>query len=318
MLTWKAAANKYIDYITIEKNYSRLTVRNYSHAIDTFITWLHLSGDNPVGPIPKSIPARFQNIEDLDIDTIRRYRLYLTQKQDNHKNTISLSTQVFYLHPLRSFLRFLIKNDYKTLDPSRVELPKTPDTRAVKFLDKPQINQLLDSIPKSTPIDFRDRAIIELLFSTGLRVSEIVKLNRIPNNFDRQELTVTGKGGRTRIVYISDSCLDALRRYLSTRFDLSPALFIRETHIDNTDMRLTTRSIQRIVKKYVSLSGLPSYISTHSLRHSFATDLLSNGADLRSVQELLGHKNIVTTQIYTHVTNKHLKNVYKQFHSGNK
>jgi site-specific recombinase XerD len=308
-MTYTKAIDQYIQHLTIECDYSKLTIRNYRRVLETFSTWL----------ISNRTPAISPNIEDLDIETVRLYRLCLSQKRDQGGQPLSQKTQTFYILPLRSLLRFLIENDCKTLEPSRIKLPKHKDDhRQIKFLDKSQVDTLLGIIPISTPEGLRDRAIIELLFSTGLRVSELVALNRIPATLEKREFIVTGKGNKTRIVFISDTAYSLLQNYLSTRHDTYQPMFISQFGNKEKDLRLSIRSIQRIIKKYVKIAQLPIDATVHTLRHSFATDLLRNGCDLRSVQEMLGHKNIATTQIYTHVTNQQLKNVYQKFHSGNK
>jgi site-specific recombinase XerD len=236
--------------------------------------------------------------------------------------TLKRVTQNYYVIALRSFLRFLIKNDHMTLEPSKIDLPKT-ESRSLKFLEREQINRLVTSIDTSKEEGIRDRAIFELLFSTGLRVSELVRLNHNQINLDRREFGVIGKGGRARVVFVSDRAEKWVKFYLQARKDNFKPLFIRYSgkiieENGGEKMRLTARSIERIVKKYVRRVRLPVDATVHTLRHSFATDLLTNGADLRSVQEMLGHKNIATTQIYTHITNKQLRDVHKSFHSGNK
>jgi site-specific recombinase XerD len=231
-------------------------------------------------------------------------------------------TQNYYVIALRSLLRFLIKNDFQTLEPSKIDLPKT-ESRSLKFLERDQVDRLVTSVDTSKEEGLRDRAILELLFSTGLRVSELVKLNHNQINLQRGEFGVIGKGGRSRIVFVSERATEFVKLYLTKRKDAFKPLFIRYSGRVIEDnggekMRLTARSVERIVKKYVKAARLPVDASVHTLRHSFATDLLTNGADLRSVQEMLGHKNIATTQIYTHITNKQLREVHKSFHSGNK
>ncbi len=301
--------DQFLEYLRVEKNCSHLTIRDYRHYLEVFYNWYS-----------QSFPNR--TIEDLDLKNIRKYRVYLANKTDEKGLTLKRVTQNYYVIALRSFLRFLIKNDYKTIEPSKIDLPKT-ESRSLKFLDKGQIDRLVTSIDTTKEEGLRDRAILELLFSTGLRVSELVKLNQNLINFDRGEFGVIGKGGRARIVFISERARDWLKRYLDKREDHFSPLFIRYSgRVDEENngekMRLTARSVERIVKKYVRVSRLPVDATVHTLRHSFATDLLSNGADLRSVQELLGHKNIATTQIYTHITNRQLRDIHKTFHSGNK
>lgn len=300
---------QFLEYLEIEKNCSKLTIRDYRHYLEIFNNWFS-----------STLPGK--NIGDLDLNIIRKYRVYLANRVDQKGLTLKRVTQNYYVIALRSFLRYLIKNDIKTLEPSKIDLPKT-ESRSLKFLEKEQVDRLVTSIDTSKEEGIRDRAILELLFSTGLRVSELVKLNHNQINLQRREFGVIGKGGRARIVFISDRAADWIERYLKKRKDPFKPLFIRysgKVIEDNggEKMRLTARSIERIVKKYVRLARLPVDATVHTLRHSFATDLLTNGADLRSVQEMLGHKNIATTQIYTHITNKQLKDIHKSFHSGNK
>jgi site-specific recombinase XerD len=236
--------------------------------------------------------------------------------------TLKRVTQNYYVIALRSFLRFLIKNDYPTLEPSKIDLPKT-ESRSLKFLERDQVDRLVTSVDTSNEEGLRDRAILELLFSTGLRVSELAKLNHEQVNIERKEFGVIGKGQRARLVFVSDRAADWIKRYMHERKDIFKPLFIRYSgkmmeENGGEKMRLTVRGVERVVKKYVRKSRIPVDATVHTLRHSFATDLLTNGADIRSVQEMLGHKNIATTQIYTHITNKQLHDVHKHFHSGNK
>ncbi|MBI2028763.1 MAG: tyrosine-type recombinase/integrase [Candidatus Levybacteria bacterium] len=301
--------DQFLEYLEIEKNCSKLTIRDYRHYLEVFNSWL-----------TTSLPSK--KINELDLQTIRKYRVYLANKEDKRGLTLKRVTQNYYVIALRSFLRFLIKNDFQTLEPSKIDLPKT-ESRSLKFLDKNQIDRLASYADTSKEEGLRDRAILELLFSTGLRVSELVKLNITQVNLERKEFGVIGKGGRARVVFVSERAVGWIKRYLEKRKDRFAPLFIRYSgRVDEQDngerMRLTARSVERIVKKYVRLARLPVDATVHTLRHSFATDLLSNGADLRSVQEMLGHKNISTTQIYTHVTNIKLQEVHKSFHSGNK
>ncbi|MEK9178683.1 MAG: tyrosine-type recombinase/integrase [Patescibacteria group bacterium] len=299
--------NDFLEYLEIEKNCSKLTIRDYRHYLRIFSEWYAITG---------------KSIKDLDLATVRKYRVFLSNRVDPQGRSLKRVTQNYYIIALRSFLRFLIKNDYKTLEPSKIDLPKT-ESRSLKFLEREQIGRMVTQCDTSREQGLRDRAILELLFSTGLRVSELVKLNRDQINIERREFGVIGKGGRSRLVFISDRAADSLKGYLEKREDLHKPLFIRYSGaLDSSErgekMRLTARSVERLVKKYVRLARLPVDATVHTLRHSFATDLLSNGADLRSVQEMLGHKNISTTQIYTHITNPQLREVHKTFHSGNR
>ncbi|MEK7534578.1 MAG: tyrosine-type recombinase/integrase [Patescibacteria group bacterium] len=304
-----ALIDQFLEYLEIEKNCSKLTIRDYRHYLKVFAEWFAASLPN-------------KTISDLDLQIVRKYRVYLANRVDAKGLTLKRVTQNYYVIALRSFLRFLIKNDHKTLEPSKIDLPKT-ESRSLKFLEKEQIDRLVNCVDISKEEGLRDRAILELLFSTGLRVSELVSLNRESINLERREFGVIGKGGRARIVFISERASMWLNKYQNVRKDKFKPLFIRYSgrvveENNGEKMRLTARSVERIVKKYVRLSRLPVDATVHTIRHSFATDLLSNGADIRSVQEMLGHKNISTTQIYTHVTNKQLREVHEAFHSGNK
>ncbi len=305
--------NKYIeqflDYLEIEKNASKLTIRNYRFYLNRFSEW---AGENQPN----------LRLNELNSDIIRKYRKYLSDLTDENGLTLKRITQSYHIIALRSFLRYLVRNDIETLAPEKIDLPKA-ESKSLKFLEKDHLRELVNSVDISSEKGLRDRAILELLFSTGLRVSELSKLNRDTINFKSREFGVIGKGGRARIVFLSDSAAFWLTKYFEKREDDYTPVFIRYAKSkDGTNngekMRLTPRSIERIVEKYVKKSKIPVKATPHTLRHSFATDLLSNGADLRSVQEMLGHKNISTTQIYTHITNPQLKQVHRKFHQGNK
>lgn len=301
--------DEFLEYLEIEKNCSKLTIRDYRHYLDTFEKWF---GTTQAG----------KEIKDLDLATVRKYRVYLSNRVDDKGLTLQRVTQNYYVIALRSFLRFLIKNDHETLEPSKIDLPKA-ESKNLKFLNKEQVDRLVMAADTSKEEGMRDRAMLELLFSTGLRVSELVGLNKDQINLERREFGVIGKGRKQRIVFVSDRAADWIKRYLDKREDRFRPLFIRYSGAiieenNGEKMRLTARSVERMVKKYVREARIPVDATVHTLRHSFATDLLFNGADIRSVQEMLGHKNIATTQIYTHVTNPQLKNVHKTFHSGNK
>jgi len=232
---------------------------------------------------------------------------------------LSVNTRNYHLIALRVFLKYLVAQDIETLAPEKIELAKTLE-RQVSFLEGTNLENFLNA-PLQTHgnknIKLRDKAILELLFSTGLRVSELCDLKRETINLEKDEFSVRGKGGRWRIVFLSNQAKYWLKKYKEIRTDLNPYLFVREDKATNADQQekpLTPRSVERLVKKYAKVAGITKKIVPHSLRHSFSTDLLRNGADLRAVQELLGHKNIATTQIYTHVTDQHLKEVYQAFH----
>ncbi len=302
----------FIEYSELEKNLSQGTVRIYDFYLRHFAQWL-TENYGPVEP------------QGLTYEMVKKYRLHLTrQVSEVTKHELKRSYQNYFMVGLRAFLRYLILKGYTTLAPDQVELGKQGD-RTVKFLDQQQLEQLIEAPDTTTIEGIRDRAILETLFSTGLRVAELTSLNRDQINLERREFGVIGKGRKARVVFLSDEAIDWLAKYLQLRKDKHKPLFIRyngKKHNpedqDGEDLRLTPRSVARMVEKYVKQQALSVKATPHTLRHSFATDLLINGADLRSVQEMLGHSNIATTQIYTHVTNKHLKDIHSSFHSGNK
>jgi site-specific recombinase XerD len=296
----------FLEYLELERNASQKTIRNYDHYLRRFVEF---SGEIE----PKSI----------DLALVRKYRLYLARYTDPlTKKPLKRVTQNYFMIALRALLRYMARIDIETLSPEKVELGET-DPSPLKILDEEALIRLLQAPDISNESGLRDKAILELLFSTGLRVSELASLNCDQINLKRREFGVVGKGGKERVVFLSDSACEWIERYLTCRKDSYRPLFIRyqgtKDPLNHGEaMRLTTRSIERIVEKYVKEVGLAIKATPHTLRHSFATDLLINGADIRSVQEMLGHSNISTTQIYTHVTNKHLKDVHKAFHSKNK
>jgi len=298
---------QFLEYLEIEKNSSKLTIRNYRHYLLRLINFL------------ESLPVPVNSISGINQDIIRKYRLYLSRFSDSKGLTLKRITQNYHLIAVRAFLRYLIRNDVPVMHPEKIELPKA-ESKSLKFLSREQVERLINMPNISTPQGIRDKVVLEMLFSTGLRVSELVKLNRNSINLKTSEIGVIGKGGRPRVVFMSDSAISWVNRYLKVREDDYSPLFIRyagKTPEDNDhgeDYRLNVRSIQRIVEKYVKKARLPVKITPHGLRHSFATDLLSAGADLRAIQEMLGHKNISTTQIYTHVTNPQLKKIHQKFH----
>jgi len=300
---------KFLEYLKVEKKRSQLTIRNYQHYLERFNTWF--SQNYPKGKLC-----------DLDLKIIKNYRLFLSRYMDIKDTPLKRITQVYHLISLRSFLKFLAKNEIKSLRAEKIELPKSAP-HSLKFLNAEQIGRLLQAPLTSKVSGLRDKAILELLFSTGLRVSELVKLNRDQLDLKRKEFGIIGKGRRPRVVFLSVRAVKWLKEYLKKRDDDWRPLFVRFSgKINQSDggekMRLSVRSVQRIVVKYVKKSKLTIKITPHGLRHSFAADLLSRGADIRSVQEMLGHKNISTTQIYTHVTNAQLREIHEKFHSGNK
>lgn len=295
----------FLEYCELDRGLSPLTVKMYGYYLESFSGWL-ASTDRPVRP------------SELDEELIREYRLYLSRYVNPVKGPLAKSTQNYFLIAIRAFLRYLNRKGVKTLAPDQIELGKNRD-RQLKFLTADQLGHLLAG-PDTSKIDgLRDRAILELFFSTGLRVAELAKLNRDQINLDTREFGIIGKGGRARVVFVSTQAADRLKDYLIKRQDIAKPLFIRYSgKVDETNlgekMRLMPRSIERMVTKYVKKARLPVNATPHTLRHSFATDLLMNGADLRSVQEMLGHKNVATTQIYTHVTNAKLREVHEKFH----
>ncbi|MBI3486364.1 tyrosine-type recombinase/integrase [Candidatus Daviesbacteria bacterium] len=296
----------FLEYLELERNVSQKTIKNYSHYLKRF---LDFAGDIKVS--------------NIDLNLIRKYRLFLARFIDEQtKKPLKRVTQNFFLIALRAFLRYLSRIDVKSLSAEKVELGEQ-DPSPLRILNEDDLARLLQAPGQSSKEGIRDKTILELLFSTGLRVSELASLNRDQINLQRREFGVVGKGGKERVVFLSDSAVEWLERFLMMRKDSFKPLFIRyqgrvETLDQGEKMRLTPRSIERIVEKYVKLVGLAIKATPHTLRHSFATDLLINGADIRSVQEMLGHSNISTTQIYTHVTNRQLKEVHKAFHSKNR
>ncbi len=299
----------FLEYIEIEKGRSPLTIRNYEFYLQRFIDWAK-------DPDPATIT----------LDTIHKYRLYLNRLENREQGTLRKTTQNYHLIALRSFLRFLEKRDVPTFSPEKIELAKQ-GTREVSFLENEDLDRLLrapDASDARPLIRARDKAILELFFSTGMRVSELAALQRDQINLKRDELSIRGKGDKLRIVFLSGRSRAAIKEYLELREDENPSLFIRHDRaapnpdtIEDANREvgpLTPRSVERLVRFYATAAGIPKKVSPHTLRHSFATDLLMNGADIRSVQSLLGHTSITTTQIYTHVTNRQLRDVHKAFH----
>lgn len=304
--------DEFLEYLEVERGSSPLTIRNYRHYLGRFISWLEKEGIR-------------LNLVDINPEVVRQYRVYLSRLparpaggSGGRGEALSRRTQGYHAIALRSFLRWLIRNDYKVMSPDKIDLPKMPE-RQVKFLTGEQVDRLLNAPSMDKINGKRDKAILEVLFSTGLRVSELTKLNREQVDLERREFGIVGKGGKARVVFLSKRAADWIENYLKARKDRFKPLFVshrgKDTpQTDDEKMRLSPRSVQRIIKKYVRKIKLPVDATPHVLRHSFATDLLMAGADIRSVQEMLGHKNIQTTQIYTHVTHKHLKDVYAAFH----
>jgi len=306
-MTLELSIAEFLEYLEIQKGCSPLTIRQYRHYLKRFHNWLTAN-------YPTTKP------EDINLEIIRRYRLYLAHLRARDGVPLKRVTQSYHVVALRAFLRYLlVQRDIPTLSPDKIELPKQ-SSRSIAFLNPEQVERLLNSPQISNIIGLRDKSILETLFSTGLRVSELVSLNRDQVDLERKEFGVKGKGNKLRVVFLSDTAAQWIERYLQARKDNFKPLFIRHSGRVNSQksgekMRLTARSIQRIVEKYSQRAGLPIEATPHTLRHSFATDLLISGADIRSVQEMLGHESIRTTQVYTHVTNRHLKEIHKAFHS---
>jgi site-specific recombinase XerD len=299
---------EFLEYLEIERNVSKLTIRNYKHYLHRFLGFL--KGDSPA---PVKVSA-------VTSESIRQFRLYLSRYVDEHEMTLKRVTQNYHLIAIRSLLKYLAKRDIPVVSPDKIDLPKA-ESRSIKFLEREQIERLLNMPQISSPEGLRDKAILEVLFSTGLRVSELVSLNRDQVNLERREFGVIGKGRRSRVVFLSDKAAEWLGKYVASREDQTRPMFIRyagkkpkENDTAGESLRLTARSVQRLVEKYVRAAKLPIKITPHGLRHSFATDLLTGGADLRAIQELLGHKNVSTTQIYTHITNPQLRAIHERFH----
>ncbi len=293
----------FVEYLEVERGRSSKTSENYRRYLERFVEF---AGDIEV--------------EDITSELVRKYRLWLNRVVSDKGDELATITQSYHLIALRGFLDYLSKRDIASLAPNKIDLPKT-HRKQVTFLHFEEVERILEVIPDDGTLShLRDRAIMELLFSSGLRVSELTNLDRDHINIKRREFMVRGKGQKDRAVFISKAAANALETYLATRTDSLPPLFLNysRNNIQDTSgdfRRLLPRSIQRLVSKYAKLAGITKHVSPHTMRHSFATDLLMNGADIRSVQSMLGHSNISTTQVYTHVTDAHLKEVYERFHS---
>ena len=320
----------FLDYCEVEKGLADRTQENYKHYLEKFVRWLKMAKKEVLFP------------HELTPEDIWNYRIYLSRFQDKKGKTLKKMTQNYYLIALRAFLSYFTAKDIISLPANKIVLSKeSKKEKTVKFLSLEQIEKLLLTPDIKTPIGLRNRTILETFFSTGLRIAELVALNReqfisirttprfARRNLDSSlrselkdkkdlELGIIGKGGYPRTVYFSERALSWLKKYLETRKDKEKALFIHYRSKEGAASRLTARSIERIVKKYVILAGVPIFTTPHTLRHSYATDLLTQGVDLRTIQEFLGHRSIVTTQIYTHITNKRLRDIHRKFHSGRK
>ncbi|OGK19208.1 hypothetical protein A3D80_02230 [Candidatus Roizmanbacteria bacterium RIFCSPHIGHO2_02_FULL_40_13b] len=325
----KEGIDRFLEYCDLDRNLSQKTVKMYAYYLKFFEEWTKKEGGKwkmEGGLEGGGLPAGRQglSVEKVDEEMVRQFRLYLSREYFNpYKGELKRQTQNYFLVALRSFFRFLARKDIKALSPEKIDLGKMGE-RQVKVLNNDQVTSLLSSPDTRTVMGLRDRAILEVLFSTGLRVSELVALNRDKVNLNSGEFGIIGKGGHARVVFLSDNAKEWLSSYMQARDDAYKPLFIRysgpkaEDELTDEKSRLTARSVERLVDKYRLKVGITFSIGPHILRHSFATDLLQHGADIRSVQDMLGHKNISTTQIYTHTTNLQLKEIHKKFHSGNK
>ena len=303
----------FLEHLEIESGRSKKTIENYRLYLERFLMFAE-----------EALNKDVVKPEDITKEVIRRYRLWLNRLgTENGTDDLKTITQAYHLIALRGFLKYLARREIKSLDPSLVDLPHII-RKQVTFLHYDEVEDMLEQIDLTTESGLRDRAIIELLYSGGLRVSELVGLNRDSINLEKREFVVRGKGSKDRPIFISEACADRLQDYLDARTDSLPALFLNNSRnlqaVDTSGnyRRMTARSVERIVEKYARMAGIMKHVSPHTLRHSFATDLLMNGADIRAVQSMLGHADISTTQIYTHVTDAHLKAVHEKFHSETK
>lgn len=300
-MLFSKAKTDFLEYMEIEQNRSQKTIQNYDHYLTRLIDF---AGDIKVS--------------DIDAELVRKWRLWLNRLGSNVSDELGKSTQNYHLIALRSFLKFCAKRDIPALTADKIELSRTR-RKQVTFLTEEELERIFAEPDLSTLAGMRDRAILELLFSSGLRVSELVGLDKDNINLKRREFMVRGKGQKDRPIFISAQAAKWVEDYIDKREDKAKPLFVRYSGSKKVDLsgnfhRLTARSVQRLVARYALLAGITKHVSPHTLRHSFATDLLMNGADLRSVQAMLGHSNIATTQIYTHVTDPHLKAVHEKFH----
>ncbi|MEP7162445.1 MAG: site-specific tyrosine recombinase/integron integrase [Candidatus Moraniibacteriota bacterium] len=301
-------AKRFCEHLEIELGRSPRTLESYAQTLSYFFDW---------GPIAV--------VDDITAEKVREYRLYLNRKVSRQGTPLKKNTQAYHAIVLRTFLKYLAKQDIPALAAEKIEIGRIPD-RQVDFLELDEVGQLLGAASGESVREKRNRAILELLFSAGLRVSELASLNRDQVNLKKDEFSIRGKGSKLRIVFLSPEAKTAIEQYLRKRTDVDPALFVahgkkglvNKKNAKRESLRLTPRSIQRLVKYYAKKAGIVKDVHPHTLRHSFATDLLINGADIRSVQAMLGHSSITTTQIYTHVTNERLKEIHQTFHGKKK
>ena len=290
--------NDFLEYLEIDKNRSPKTIENYARYLKKFFDW-----------------GGFSHPDDISEEKIHKFRVFLSRQKNQKSAFLDQKTRNYHIISIRGFLKYLAKKNIPAVASEKIDLGKVKD-RSIEFLEMEELETLFEKTKGDSLMKLRDRAILKLLFSSGLRVSELTSLDRDRVNLEKKEFSVLGKGSKVRIVFISDDAVSSIKKYLTQRKDADPALFIRVVkNFNNYDnLRLTCRSIQRMIIKYSKLAGIIKKVTPHTLRHSFATNLLANGADIRSVQSLLGHSSINTTQIYTHVTNKGLKEVYEKYH----
>jgi site-specific recombinase XerD len=301
MPTIAACLMKFLEYVEIERGRSPKTVESYDRVLRDFFRF-----------------GKIQDPKDITLDMIRKYRIFLNRKQTVRGGELKKITQNYHSIVLRGFLRYLAKEGIASAEPERIEMAKVPE-RQVDFLEPEELERLFAAAEGKSEVACRDRALLELLFSSGLRVSELVGLDRESVNLETGEFSVRGKGGKVRMVFVSDRARAVISSYLEVRKDIDPALFVSTTKgfarkTARDDLRITVRTVERIVARLATKAGIMKSVHPHTLRHSFATDLLRNGADIRSVQALLGHSSITTTQIYTHVTDEGLREVHEKFH----
>lgn len=295
---------RFLEHCEVTKNQSKKTLENYGHYLGRFKQW---AGDI--------------DISQVDLERIRNYRLHLNRLSDKRGNQLlSVKSQNYHMIALRAFLKYCRKNDIETLAPEKIDLSKIPE-RSVEYLSREELERLFSAVDERKIQGVRDKALLELLYSTGLRVSELVSLNRSQVDISRREFMVRGKGKKNRVVFLSENACRSLEEYLKMRDDNFEPLFLNYSRPSQKEdislgekRRLSTVMVQNLVRKYARKSGIIKKVTPHVLRHSFATELLINGADIRSVQEMLGHASITTTQIYTHLTNKRLKEVHQKYH----
>lgn len=293
---------RFLEHLEIELNRSPKTIENYSQCLGKFLIW-----------------AKIKKPDDITLKNIREYRLYLNRSSAEHPETLKKNTQLHHVIIIRTFLKYLTKQGVPVIAPEKIEVGKIP-MREVDFLELDEVTRLFAAASGKDFKSLRDRAILEMLFSSGLRVSELVGLDRDQINLEKQEFSVRGKNSKVRLIFLSDEAKQAIEAYLKKRRDVDLALFVAYVKgfgqkSGSDDLRITPRTIQRIVKHYAHKAGIVKDVHPHTLRHSFATDLLSNGADIRSVQAMLGHSSITTTQVYTHVVDKGLRDIHKKYHS---